>query len=129
MRKIVKKTAMKAIAIVIITTLFTSIGQILLKMGVNNLNLEILALATNYPLILGFISYIFGALLLVYAMRYGELSVLYPFIALSFVWVGLMSVIILNEVMTITKWIAIGLIIAGVSTLGIGSQKVREKYG
>lgn len=120
-----KKTAIKAIIIVVITTIFTSVGQILLKMGVNDLNLEILALITNYPLILGFVSYLVGAVLLIYAMKYGELSVLYPFIALSFIWVGLMSVVILGEIMTVTKWIAIGLILAGVSTLGIGSQKVK----
>ena len=120
-----KKTLAVAIVIVIITTLFTSSGQILLKMGVNNLSLEILALVTNYPLILGFISYLIGAALLLYAMKRGELSVLYPIIALGFVWVAIMSIFVLSEIMTIQKWVAIALIISGVSTLGIGSQKVK----
>lgn len=121
------KTTKKAITIVLITTIFTSVGQVLWKMGAGNLTFDVFAFLTNYPLILGWISYLIGAFLLVYAMKYGELTVLYPIIALSFVWVGFMSVFVLGEAMTAKKWLAIILILAGVSILGIGSQKVGRK--
>ncbi|MBC8444368.1 EamA family transporter [Candidatus Woesearchaeota archaeon] len=117
------KTRLSAIILVIFCTIFTSAGQILWKLGVRNLELSFLGLITNYPLILGFVSYGIGTVLLVVALKYGELSVLYPFIALSFIWVGFMSVAFLGEVMTFLKWIAILLIIGGVSLIGFGGDR------
>jgi undecaprenyl phosphate-alpha-L-ara4N flippase subunit ArnE len=126
MKIAMKGTEKKAIAIVIVTTIFTSLGQVLWKMGSENLTFDVFALFTNYPLIFGWVCYGLGALLLVYAMKYGELTVLYPIIALSFIWVGFMSSIWLGEVMSVKKWLAIILILGGVSILGLGSQKIRR---
>ncbi len=117
------KTRLSAIILVIFCTIFTATGQILWKLGVKNLELSFLGLITNYPLILGFVSYGVGTVLLVVALKYGELSVLYPFIALSFIWVGFMSVAFLGEVMTFFKWMAILLIIGGVSLISFKSDK------
>ena len=113
---------LRAIILVVFCTLFTSIGQLLWKVGANRLQLDFFSLITNYPLILGFVSYAIGTVLLLMALKLGELSVLYPFISLSFIWVGMFSIAFLGEVMTNLKWASIILIIIGVSLIGIGSK-------
>jgi uncharacterized membrane protein len=55
------------------------------------------------------------------ALKGGELSVLYPLVALTYVWVSLLSVKFLNEKMNKMKWIGILLILFGVTLIGIGS--------
>jgi len=55
------------------------------------------------------------------ALRGGDLSVLYPFVSLSYIWVMLLSIKMLGEKMTKLKWLGILLIISGVSLIGLGS--------
>jgi drug/metabolite transporter (DMT)-like permease len=57
------------------------------------------------------------------AFRGGELSVLYPLIALSYVWVAILSKIFLGDMMNPFKWAGIIFIMAGVSLIGIGGKK------
>ena len=117
------KTKPIAIVTIILCTIFTTAGQLFLKMGVNNnFSFEIISLITNFPLIFGFISYALGGLLLIYSLRHGELSVIYPFIALSFIWVSLLSIFILKESMSITNWLGVFIIIIGVSLIGKGGK-------
>ena len=115
-------TPLKAIILIVFCTIFTSIGQVLWKIGANRLQIDFFSLITNYPLILGFVSYAIGTILLLMSLRLGELSVLYPFISLSFIWVSLLSIAFLGEVMTSLKWASIILIIMGVSLIGVGSK-------
>ena len=115
-------TPLRAIILVVFCTLFTSIGQLLWKVGANRLQLDFFSLITNYPLILGFVSYALGTILLLMALKMGELSVLYPFISLGFIWVGMFSIAFLGESMTGVKWTSIIFIIMGVSLIGIGSK-------
>ena len=66
----------------LICTVFTAVGQILLKKGTNLLIFDIVSILTNFSLLLGVFFYALGAVLLIYALRYGELNVLYPIISL-----------------------------------------------
>ena len=49
------------------------------------------------PLIAGYTLYGINTLMLVLALREGELSMLYPIIALTYVWVTLLSYLLLKE--------------------------------
>jgi multidrug transporter EmrE-like cation transporter len=113
-------TPIRAIIIVILCTILTSAGQILLKIASKNID-SFYVVITNIPLIIGCILYGAGAILLIIALKYGELSVLYPFIALSFVWVTISSIFIFNEHVTIMNWLGIVSILVGVSLIGRGS--------
>ena len=115
-------TPLRAIILVVFCTNFTSIGQLLWKIGASKLQFDFFSLITNYPLIFGFVSYAIGTVLLLMALKLGELSVLYPFISLSFIWVSVFSIIFLGENMAGLKWASIILIIIGVSLIGIGSK-------
>ncbi|MBI2688397.1 MAG: EamA family transporter [Acidobacteria bacterium] len=73
---------------------------------------------TNLPLFGGLACYGLSTLLLVLALRYGELSVLYPIIALTYVWVTILSVFLLGESVNAFKLAGLVFIVLGVAVLG-----------
>lgn len=117
------KTRISSIILVLICTIFTSIGQVFYKFGANKLTLNFMAILTNYELIIGLILYGTSALLLIIALKNGELSVLYPIIATSYIWVSILSSIFFLEIINIYKIIGIIFIIVGVTCVGIGGKK------
>jgi uncharacterized membrane protein len=121
-----KNNAMKtkpfAIALVLLCTVLTSIGQIFLKKGSSSISFDFLALITNGELAIGLVLYAVAAILLIAALKNGELSIIYPFIATSYIWVSLLSVQLLSETMNTLSWAGIALIIIGVSCIGRGAK-------
>jgi len=116
------KNKFKPIIFVLLCTIFTSIGQVLWKIGSSKTD-SIINILNNFPLIMGVISYAIGAILLIIALKYGDLSLIYPFVALSFIWVALLSIVIFHERISLINWLGIFIIIIGVSLIGYGSKK------
>jgi len=114
-------TELWAIGLVILGTLIGAFGPILLKKGSSRFNRNIFKQFTNYYMIGGFVLYGISTIIFIPALKGGELSVLYPLVALAYVWVCLLSVKFLNEKMNALKWIGILLIIFGAGFIGIGS--------
>jgi drug/metabolite transporter (DMT)-like permease len=108
---------------VFISTLLCAVAQILFKKGSAHFLLDPIAILTNVPLIVGLILYGGFTLSMVLALRQGELSMLYPIISLSYVWVTLLSYTILGEKPNLYKNIGITVIVIGVAVLGRGSRK------
>ena len=77
-----------------------------------------LAMLTNVPLVAGYSLYGVSAALLVLALRDGELSILYPVISLTYVWVTLLSFTILHETINVFKILGVSVIVLGVALLG-----------
>jgi drug/metabolite transporter (DMT)-like permease len=73
---------------------------------------------SNLPLFGGLACYGISTILLVLALRYGELSVLYPIIALTYVWVTILSVGFLGETVNVYKLLGLTFIVLGVAVLG-----------
>ena len=113
----------KAILLMVLCTIFTSIGQISWKFGINKINLDALMTIFNVPFILGFVLYGVGFLLMLSAFKYGELTVLFPIIATSYVWVSLLSSWLFPDTMNVWKWMGVTLIVFSVSLLGLASKK------
>ncbi len=111
-----------AIGLVILATLIGAFGPILLKKASAKKLSKLSYLATNYPLFGGVALYAIGTVLFIPALKGGDLSVLYPFVALAYIWVSLLSVKFLGEKMNRLKWFGILLIIVGVTFIGFGSQ-------
>ena len=111
----------------IFVTLLTSIAQLLYKFATLNLRFNITSLLTNYYLISGIIIYAVGAILFVIALKGGDVSILYPIIATSYIWVNLLSKYILNEDINIYKWLGIALIFSGVSLISLNKIKKKAK--
>ncbi|MBI2102091.1 EamA family transporter [Candidatus Woesearchaeota archaeon] len=115
-------TQIWAVSLVVFATLVGAFGPILLKKASAKSMSNLSSLATNYHLFGGVALYALGTLLFIPALKGGDLSVLYPFVALAYIWVSLLSVRFLGERMNRLKWLGIALIILGVSFIGIGSQ-------
>lgn len=115
-------TQLWAISLVIAATFTGAFGPILLKKASAKRLSSIKSLLTNYHLFGGVALYALGTLLFVPALKGGDLSVLYPFVSLSYIWVSLLSVKFLGEKMNKLKWLGIALIIIGVTFIGLGSR-------
>jgi uncharacterized membrane protein len=55
----------------------------------------------------------------IYAVKHGELSVLYPFVATSYIWANLLAMKYLDEKMNKLKWLGIVFIIIGVGLIAL----------
>jgi uncharacterized membrane protein len=59
---------------------------------------------------------------MVFALRDGELSILYPIIALTYVWVTILSVLFFHESMNAFKLLGVAVVVTGVTVLGRGGK-------
>ena len=108
-----------AFGLVLITTILITVAQYFLKTGVSTFP-EVLL---NIPLIIGVLIYAVGSVFMILAFKGGEVSVLYPVIATSYIWVALISLVYLNESITPLRWIGIAIVIVGITAIGFGSKK------
>jgi multidrug transporter EmrE-like cation transporter len=111
-------------------TLLGAAGQILIKIGAAGSAVRVpwttlagawanlFAMASNPFLIGGYSLYAVMTVLFVVTLRDEELSVVYPIIALTYVWVAGLSVLFFQEHMNPPKVFGILLIVAGVGVLG-----------
>ena len=104
-------------------TLLGAAAQLLMKVGMTHFTPDLASLVTNAPLVAGYALYGVNTLLLVLALREGELSMLYPIIALTYVWVTLLSYLLLKEPPNAYKNAGIATIVIGVAVLGRGGKK------
>ena len=111
-------TKLWAIGLMILTTTLTSSAQILYKYGSGRLP-EII---TNWPLLGGLAIYALGAALLIISFKGGEVSVLYPLLATSYLWVTLASWLVLGETIGALNIIGVTIIIIGITFVGYGSK-------
>ena len=123
MEKIKPGSRRKGVGLVFSCTVIGAAAQLLMKIGMAHFHLDLIAIATNLPLIAGYALYGVNTLLLVLALRDGELSTLYPIIALTYVWVTLLSYTLLNEHPSLFKDIGIASIVVGVAILGRGERQ------
>lgn len=114
-------TELWAIGLVLLGTLVGSMGPILLKKASAKRLSKVKSLATNYHLFIGVSLYALGTIIFIPALKGGELSILYPFVSVTYIWVSLLSMKFLGEKMNKYKWLGISLIILGVTFIGIGS--------
>lgn len=118
------ETKSRAVVLVLLSTLFTSSGQIFLKKGANQLVVGMWEVLGNNPLLLGCVLYAVGAVMLIVSLKYGELSVLYPLYALNFIWVSLLSPRFFpSDSMSALKWFGVLMVIVGVSLIGFAGRR------
>jgi len=115
------ETQIWAVGLVVLATVIGAFGAIFMKKGAERFRLNAKSLLTNYPLILGIVFYGISTIIFIPALRGGELSVMYPLVSLSYIWVSLLSITLLGEKMNKFKWAGIIIILIGVSLIGFGS--------
>jgi uncharacterized membrane protein len=107
----------KIILLTALAAFIGSIGQLEFKRGAENLQFDIKLLLTNYHLIIGVAVYAVSTLLYIYALNKGQLSILYPIIATSYIWTLLFSRIFLKEEINLTGWVGVFFILFGVTLI------------
>lgn len=122
------KTKLWAIWLMVLCTLFTSSAQIFYKFGVGKLEFNFLSLITNWSIIIGIALYGFGAVLVIIALRGGEVTVLYPIITSSYIWVTMGSSYFFGEVINSLRWLGVFLIMVGIIMITFG-EKDKEVVG
>lgn len=110
----------KSIILVFCCTILGTLAQLLMKNGMDHFKPDPMSLLMNLPLIAGYALYGINTVMLVLALREGELSVLYPIIALTYVWVTLVAYIHLHEPPNVYKNVGVLAIILGVIVIGRG---------
>ena len=113
----------RSVLLVFSCTILGAAAQLLMKVGMAHFTPNAWDIVTNLPLIAGYTLYGINTLMLVLALREGELSLLYPIIALTFVWVTLLSYGLLHEQPNWYKNIGITSIVVGVAVMGRGRRK------
>ena len=109
----------RPVLLVLGCTVLGAAAQIFMKFGANRLaHPGLIGMATNLPLLSGLVLYGLSTVLLVLALKDGELSLLYPVIALTYVWVTVLSLVLLHDKPNPFKLAGIAIIVIGVSVLG-----------
>jgi len=107
------KQLFKGILIMLGSSLMTCTGQLMWKLAALDPNLLFL--------LAGFLLYGMGAVSMMLALRFGELSVLHPMLSFGFIISIFLGAAVLGETVTLTKTAGIALIILGMVFLGQGS--------
>jgi drug/metabolite transporter (DMT)-like permease len=118
----------ESISLVVGCTFIGAAAQILMNIGAKKLPqvgvTELLAnpliILRDLPLLGGLSCYGVFTLLLIFALRDGELSVIYPIIALNYVWVAFLSIVFFHESLNPFKACGVFVIVLGVAILGRG---------
>jgi multidrug transporter EmrE-like cation transporter len=123
-----KPNATFSIVLVFLCTLLGAGAQILMKSGVATLHGGSLAglvaaIFTNWRIFAGFALYGLSTGLLVVSLKYGQLSILYPVIALTYVWVTALSVYVYGEVLNSWKMLGLVTVVFGVAMIGRGMKR------
>jgi len=103
----------KGIILIILSALCVTAGQLLWKLSADRF----------YLVFVGFALYALGALLMIMAFRFGELSVLHPMLSVSYVLAIFVGYFFLSEPVTLTKVGGVAAIFMGMLFLGLSSRK------
>lgn len=103
----------KGVILIIFSALCVTAGQLLWKLSVDRF----------YLVFVGFALYALGALLMIMAFRFGELSVLHPMLSVSYVLAIIVGYYFLSEPVTPTKVGGVAVIFVGMLFLGFSSKR------
>jgi len=107
-------TPITIILIVLFCALLGAVGQIFFKLSAEKFSFNPLTWFTNTYFIVAIAFYVVGVVLFVWALKQGNVSVLYPIIATSYIWTAIFARVFLNEPFPALKWLGIAFIILGV---------------
>jgi multidrug transporter EmrE-like cation transporter len=102
------------IALTLASAFLGAIGQVFMKLSAATVTTDVWTWLLNWKLWAAITCYGLATILFVWALRQGNLSVLYPVVASSYIWVTLFSIFYLGEPFLWYQWVGILAIIAGI---------------
>lgn len=103
----------KGILLILISAFLTSIGQLFWKLSNGEINLYF---------VFGFALYGLGAIIMIFAFKFGSLSVIHPFMCSSYIFAFIWGYIILEENINFIKILGVTILIIGVILIGGGDE-------
>ncbi|WP_314113082.1 EamA family transporter [uncultured Solobacterium sp.] len=103
----------KGILLMLVSSICVCIGQLLWKLS---------AMQGLVFMLVGFVFYGAGALIMIIAYKFGKLSVLQPMLSLNYVLSILLAAFVLREAITLYKVIGVIIITCGVITIAGGDE-------
>lgn len=100
--------------LMIVATSLGAIGSVFLKLGSKHLT-GVKSLILKKELTLGVSLFTISALLVIIALKFGELSKVFPMTALTYIWVAILSSRVLKESFRKEKIAAFVLIVIGIA--------------
>lgn len=117
------KTKPEALFLVVLCTLCTSFAVILNKIGATKLEMTLQGTIFNIWLLSGLFLLGIAAVLLMMSLKGGDVSVIYPVVATSYIWATLLSSIFFGEEINLFKILGIFFIVVGIVTINLGQKK------
>ena len=112
MKESIKKNK-KGIILMLVSSLLVCFGQLFWKLSVDG---------NNILLLLGFGLYGIGALVMMYAYKFGSLSVLQPMLSMNYIFSIILASTVLKEKITLLSLLGILIIVSGVILIGGGDD-------
>lgn len=117
-----------AFALVFVSVSLSAVAQTAFKMGVARVQIapdaalwmKALSLVFSPMVLLGLMLYGVGTVLWLFALRQLDLSLAYPFVAMSFVMVAGSGMLFLGEPIQPTRLVGLGLIVLGLFVMARG---------
>ena len=113
MNKSFKKNK-NGILLMLISSVCVCVGQLLWKLSADR---------GMIYMAMGFLFYGIGALVMIIAYKYGELSVLQPMLSLNYVLSIILAALVLHESITVIKCIGVLIIVSGVIMIAGGDAE------
>ena len=104
---------MAGVLLVVLCSIIESFAQVLFKKS------ALVTMRKRLWIGAGITLFVFQALIYTGALRFVEVSTAFPIGSIGFVFVAVLSQRMLNEPVTRTRWIGVGLIVLGVSLLAM----------
>jgi multidrug transporter EmrE-like cation transporter len=116
------KTPVSSMLLVLLASFIGSFGAVFLKSGAGKLHRQLKSLLLNWQLAAGVAFFLLSSFFFVLGVRRGELTILYPMVALGYIWTLLWSRLVFREPFSRSKFFGIGLILLGIVFLNIGNK-------
>ena len=108
------KISYMPIFFMLLTALFSAIGQIFFKYGSDQVGTTVTSWLLNYYLIIGLTIHGIGFYFMISAFKYANLSIIYPVLATSYILVAIFSNIFLKEKIQVIQWFGMFAIVFGI---------------
>jgi drug/metabolite transporter (DMT)-like permease len=108
-----------AIIFAFINSIISSFGAMFLKFSASKIELSVVGLLKNRWFILGCVFYVIGTLFGIVALKWGDLSLVFPIVGLSYLWTFLLGVICLKENSNWKKILGVIAVVIGVTLVAI----------
>jgi len=112
-------TPLSSMLLVLFGSVVGSFGAVFLKLGAVRLT-GVMSLL-NWRLALGVGLYLASSVFYAFGIRHGQLSVLFPMVAVGYIWTLLWARLFFHERFTRSKLLGLGLVLGGVVLVGLGS--------